>query len=95
MLGRLGYGGLGFLSLLLEVSIHCGLHVVPSKFVALTAGCVRPEPTLLVRLCSPGGALISWQFLLKSLLVLFRFVSEAVLLCVPLRLAIHFTEKFI
>jgi hypothetical protein len=87
----LGYGGLGFLTLLLEVSIHCGLHVVPSEFTS-TASCVRPEPTLLIWLCP--SALISRQLLLKCL-VLFRFISEAVLLSEPLRLAIHFTQEFL
>jgi hypothetical protein len=88
---RLGYGGLCFLPLLLEVSINCGPHVVPSV-LASTAGCVGPEPTLLVWL--GPSALASWQLLL-SRLVLFRFVSEAVLLCKPMRLAIHFTQKFL
>ena len=85
----LGYGGLGFLALLLEVSINCGLHVVPSE-LASTAGCVGPEPALLVWL----SALVSWQLLLKCL-VLFRFIGEAMLLSEPLRLAIHFTQEFL
>ena len=84
---RLGYGRLCFLPLLLEVSINCGPHVVPSV-LASTTGCVGPEPTLLVWL--GPSALASWQFLL-SRLILFRLVSEAVLLSEPLRLAIHFT----
>jgi hypothetical protein len=85
----LGYGGLGFLAQLLEVSIHCGLHVVPSELTS-AASCVGPEPMLLVWL----SALISWQLLLKCL-VLFRFISEAMLLSEPLRLAIHFSQEFL
>ena len=88
---RLGYGGLCFLPLLLEVSINCGPHVIPSE-VASTAGCVGNEPALLVWL--GPSALARWQLLL-SRLVLFRFVSEAVLLSEPLRLAIHFTQEFL
>jgi len=88
---RLGYGRLCFLPLLLEVSINCGPHVVPSV-LASTASCVGPEPTLLVWL--GPSALASWQLLL-SRLILFRLVSEAVLLSEPLRLAIHFTQKFL
>jgi hypothetical protein len=85
----LGYGGLCFLALLLEVSINCGLHVVPSE-LASAASCVGPEPTLFVWL----SALVSWQLLLKCL-ILFRFIGEAVLLSEPLRLAIHFTQEFL
>jgi hypothetical protein len=85
----LGYGGLVFLALLLEVSIHCGLHVVPSELTS-AASCVGPEPTLLVWLC----AFISWQLLLKCL-ILFRFISEAMLLSESLRLAIHFSQEFL
>jgi hypothetical protein len=81
--------GLCFLPLLLEVSINCGPHVVPSE-LASTTGCVGPEPALLIWLT----ALASGQLLL-SRMVLFRFVSEAVLLGEPLRLAIHFTQKFL
>jgi hypothetical protein len=88
---RLGYGRVCFLPLLLEVSIHCGPHVVPSV-LASTAGCVGPEPTLLVWL--GASALASGQLLL-SRLVLFRLVSEAVFLSEPLRLAIHFTQEFL
>ena len=84
--------GLCFLPLLLEVSINCGPHVVPSE-LASTTGCVGPEPALLVRLVGPR-ALVSGQLLL-SRMVLFRFVSEAVLLSEPLWLAIHFTQKFL
>ena len=88
----LGDSGLCFLPLLLEVSINCGPHVVPSE-LASTTGCVGPEPALLVRLVGPR-ALASGQLLL-SRMVLFRFVSEALLLGEPLRLAIHFTQKFL